>query len=707
MAFQLSPGINVSEIDLTNAVPAVGTSEGAFVGTFRWGPTNERVLISSESQLAARFGKPYISADGTWSNQQSFFSAANFLSYSSTLYVTRTDDSTAAKAGATTFSAKYKGAMGNSLKVIACDDGANSFFDANGAPDSTIALTQGSFSATVTGATPSSGVTTAFDGNSASVVDVSTDTFNISGHGFTTGQPLTYSNEDTADNTNTIGGLSTGQVYYVIVVDDDSFKLSATETGALADTPAVVDLFGLAANSGIGEFTTIASTSTVNGYFESGGYIVIDDDEYEIDSVGSHEPTANTISLNLKNKYWGPTVTGKIYGYQWEGADLFDISPNTGRVHVAVIDSAGLFSGVAGTVLETYGNVSVTDTGAKQFDGSSAYLRDLLELNSDYIEIQTGVEDSTADTSIAGTFTEIFTAGSDGESETLEGFSTGKVMAGWDIYKNPEDVDISLLITGMANPDIQNYVMDNIAESRKDCVAFLSPTKDDDTAQKIVTYAVPLSGSSYSVIDSGYKYQYDKYNDKYAWIPMNGDVAGLCARTDEERDPWFSPAGYNRGQIKNVVKLKLNPNKTQRDLLYKNNINPVIIEPGSGAILFGDKTMQRNPSAFDRINVRRLFIVLEKAIALASKSTLFEFNDEFTRGTFRNMIEPFLRDVQGRRGIYDFKVVCDETNNTGEVIDTNRFIGDIYIKPARSINFIQLNFVAVRTGVEFNEIIGQ
>jgi len=713
MAFQLSPGINVSEIDLTNAVPAVGTSEGAFVGTFRWGPTNERVLISSESQLAARFGKPYISADGTWSNQQSFFSAANFLSYSSTLYVTRTDDSTATKASSSVFSAKYQGEMGNSLKVIACDSGIDSFLDANGAPQSTIALTQGSASATVTGATPTSGTTADFDGSSSSVVriddsvdgDTAGNSFTIADHGYTTGQGLTYNNEDGSDGANTIGGLSTGQVYYVIVNNVNNFQLSATEAGALAETPDVINLFALA-GANQGQFTTIASTSTVNNYFEVGGYIVVDDNQYEIASVGAHTPQ-NTISLLLTAKYWGPTVSTKAYGYQWEGSNVFDDSPTTGRYHVAVIDSAGIFSGVAGTFLETYGNVSITDTSAKQFDGSSAYLRDLLELNSDYIDFNDGVTDASADSSVSTTFTEIFSAGTDGESETANGFSTGKVMAGWDLYKNPEDVDISLLVTGMANADIQNYVMDNVAESRKDCVAFLSARLEDDTAQKIVAYSVPLSGSSYSVIDSGYKYQYDKYNDKYAWIPLNGDVAGLCARTDEERDPWFSPAGYNRGQIKNVVKLKLNPNKTQRDLLYKNNINPVIIEPGSGAILFGDKTMQRNPSAFDRINVRRLFIVLEKAIALASKSTLFEFNDEFTRGTFRNMIEPFLRDVQGRRGIYDFKVVCDETNNTGEVIDTNRFIGDIYIKPARSINFIQLNFVAVRTGVEFNEIIGQ
>jgi phage tail sheath protein FI len=208
-------------------------------------------------------------------------------------------------------------------------------------------------------------------------------------------------------------------------------------------------------------------------------------------------------------------------------------------------------------------------------------------------------------------------------------------------------------------------------------------------------------------MDSGYKYQYDKYNDKFRWVPLNGDIAGLCVRTDDTRDPWWSPAGYNRGIIKNVVKLAWNPKKGERDVLYKAGVNPVITQSGQGTLLFGDKTLLAKPSAFDRINVRRLFIVLEKAIATAAKYSLFEFNDEFTRAQFRNLVEPFLRDVQGRRGIYDFRVVCDTSNNTGEVIDRNEFVGDIYIKPAKSINFIQLNFVAVRTGVEFEEIVGK
>ena len=244
-------------------------------------------------------------------------------------------------------------------------------------------------------------------------------------------------------------------------------------------------------------------------------------------------------------------------------------------------------------------------------------------------------------------------------------------------------------------------------------MAFISPARDDvisnagDEVTDMVAFRNSSRSTSYAVLDSGYKYQYDKYNDVYRYIPLNGDMAGLAVRTDETRDPWWSPAGFNRGQIKNIIKLAYNPNKADRDILYKANINPVVTFPGQGTVLFGDKTMLTKPSAFDRINVRRLFIVLEKAIATAAKYTLFEFNDPFTRSQFNNLVEPFLRDVQGRRGIYDFRVVCDETNNTGEVIDRNEFVGDIYIKPAKSINFIQLNFVAVRTGVEFSEVVGQ
>jgi phage tail sheath protein FI len=290
------------------------------------------------------------------------------------------------------------------------------------------------------------------------------------------------------------------------------------------------------------------------------------------------------------------------------------------------------------------------------------------------------------------------------------------ISKAYDMFVSPEESDISLVIAGknrgVNDTQLANYIIDNIAEVRKDCVVFVSPSKDDvvnqtmTAADNIIAFRNSLRSSSYAVLDSGYKYQYDKYNDVYRWIPLNGDIAGLCARTDAERDPWYSPAGTARGAIRNVIKLAFNPNKSERDQLYKNGINPVITQQGQGTNLFGDKTLLAKPSAFDRINVRRLFITLEKAISNASKSLLFEFNDEFTRTQFVNLVEPFLRDVQGRRGIYDYKVVCDESNNTPQVIDSNRFVGDIYIKPARAINYIQLNFVAVRSGIEFSEIVG-
>jgi phage tail sheath protein FI len=294
------------------------------------------------------------------------------------------------------------------------------------------------------------------------------------------------------------------------------------------------------------------------------------------------------------------------------------------------------------------------------------------------------------------------------------------------LFENAEEVDISLILQGKARgvvgtgyTTLGNYITD-IATARKDCVAFVSPAKelvvgitntqtilDNLTGSAATSVATSGTRSTYAVVDTGYKYRYDKHNDAYVYTPLNADVAGLCVRTDNDRDPWFSPAGLSRGIIKNIVKLAYNPSKAHRDTLYKKNINPVITQSGQGTLLFGDKTFANATSAFDRINVRRLFIVLEKTISVAAKQMLFEFNDEFTRAQFRNLIEPFLRDVQGRRGIYDFKVVADDTNNTAEVIDSNRFVGDIFIKPARSINFIQLNFVAVRTGVEFAELVGQ
>jgi phage tail sheath protein FI len=289
-------------------------------------------------------------------------------------------------------------------------------------------------------------------------------------------------------------------------------------------------------------------------------------------------------------------------------------------------------------------------------------------------------------------------------------------MNGFALFANAELYDVSLIPLGKASSTVAEYVINNVAETRLDCVAFISPEDDatgdiivgstSENIDALVAYRDALPSSSYAVLDSGYKYQYDRYNDKYRYVPLNGDVAGLCARTDYTNDPWWSPGGLNRGQVKNVVKLAVNPGKTERDTLYKAGVNPVVNFPGQGTVLFGDKTLLAKPSAFDRINVRRLFIVLEKAIATAAKYQLFEFNDSFTRAQFTNLVTPFLRDVQGRRGLTDFRVSCDDTNNTGEVIDRNEFVADIYIKPNRSINYITLNFIAARSSVSFDEIGG-
>jgi phage tail sheath protein FI len=376
------------------------------------------------------------------------------------------------------------------------------------------------------------------------------------------------------------------------------------------------------------------------------------------------------------------------------------------------------FTGTKGTVIETIPFVSQA-SDAQYDDGTPAYWRTVIRNSSKYIYALSNATAFSANTDKSAKQnpnTSYLATGLSNTSYSLSNgsstCSTANVMTGWDSFANKDEVDVSLLITGPGNSTVATSII-SIAESRKDVLVFVSPTKASVVnnagaeATSILAFRAGLTSSSYAVLDSGYKYQYDKYNDVYRYVPLNGDIAGTCARTDLERDPWYSPGGLSRGVIKNVIKLAFNPNKTERDNLYVQGVNPVVTFQGEGTVLFGDKTMLSKPSVFDRINVRRLFIVLEKSIARAARSTMFEFNDQFTRAQFVNLVEPFLRDVQGRRGITDFRVVCDTTNNTPEVIDSNRFVGDIYIKPARSINFIQLNFVAVRTGVSFEEIVGR
>jgi len=395
-------------------------------------------------------------------------------------------------------------------------------------------------------------------------------------------------------------------------------------------------------------------------------------------------------------------------------------APTAGEIHIVVLDEDGDISGTAGTVLEVFSDLTVA--AGKRDDGTSRYYVDVLENESAWVWPTNNVisaTDNDSPTTETDNYNFSLSGGSDGTAPGTADLQAVYTTA----FGDSDTLDVNILIapTGADSSAVGYAAADAViavAAGRKDCVAVASPpttgaagTALQSTAATAVTnaksWADSITTSSYGILSSTSAYVYDKYNDVYRWIGTAGHVAGLLANVDDVAEPWFSPAGYNRGQLRGVVRLGYNPTSAQRDTLYKARVNPLVSFPGQGTLLFGDKTAQTKPSAFDRINVRRLFIVLEKAISTASKFQLFELNDEFTRAMFRNMTEPFLRDVKGRRGITDFLVVCDETNNTGEVIDSNRFVADIYIKPARSINFITLNFIATRTGVEFSEIAGQ
>ena len=714
MGFQVSPGVNVTEIDLTTIVPAVSTTEGAIAGVFKWGPINDRELISNEDQLVARFGRP------TSDNFETWYSAANFLAYGNKLYVSRAADANAYNAVANTgtfsdfqiknrvdyenttlnanvaYIAKWAGSLGNSLKISVCDS-ADAYNNAITPGD----ITGLTYTANAVSNTSVTG-TVSIASISNTVYRTGYQTANIT---FTTS--IAFSNSAaanaTTDNLMTAGIASIVADFAELITVGDYILVGNTSTGT--------------------QYLQIESISTST-------------------TVTSNSVATGTITLNFGEKiktHSNVTVTSSDTTYInrfWEYFNYVDSAPNqsvfvadrnantaaTDEVHAVVVDQDGAFTGTPGQVLEIWQGMSRA-TDAKGEQGGSIYYKDVINQSSKYIwwgHDRSGAASALSSVIAASTnilpYTASFARGEDGVTENT--VTLAALASAYDQFKSAEDIDVSLILGGksrfgIAGEGLANYIIDNICEYRKDCVLFVSPAQNDvvnnpyQESEDIISFRNNITSSSYAVIDSGYKYQYDRYNDVYRWVPLNGDVAGTVVRTDDTRDPWFSPAGFNRGQIKNVVKLAFNPDKANRDQLYKNGINPVVTFPGQGTVLYGDKTALAKPSAFDRINVRRLFIVLEKAIATAAKFTLFEFNDEFTRATFRNLIEPYLRDIQGRRGIYDFRVVCDDSNNTPEVIDRNEFVGDIYIKPARSINFIQLNFVAVRTGVEFNEVIGK
>ena len=695
MGFQVSPGVNVSEIDLTTVVPAVSTTEGAIAGVFNWGPVEQRVLVDSETTLVSRFGKP------TSDNAETFFTAANFLAYGNKLYVVRTVSSGAknstgvANTSGTTgvliknqdifeegglsfdanikVAAKYAGTDGDSLRVEICDS-ANAY---------------------------SQNIDPAWGGGSSNNASLNP--------------------ADSATHLAMSVGSNTAVLKLTAV--DSSISNSALST--LAD--AVV------ADIQVGDLVVVGNSSIGEQNLEISSIAASGSDTFTDEGSSVFSVKRN---ISLKNRF---TLSSDInmgtIKRRWKYFESFDAAPGTtdyvsdrsgvgDELHVIVVDEDGVISGVPETILESWPSMSRA-TDAKTESGDSNYYYDKINQSSSWIYFANHPAGSYATTASASAalstalpYRYSFLGGNNGNNEGA--ISLADLAVGYDMFADSADVDVSLVMQGRSvggsvGEGLFNYIIDNVTEKRKDCVAFGSPAKADvvgvtsasDAADNIVEYRNAARSSSYAVLDSGYKYQYDKYNDVYRYIPLNGDVAGLVARTDDERDAWFSPGGFNRGQIKNVVKLAYNPRQAFRDVLYKAGVNPVVSFPGQGNVLYGDKTLLAKPSAFDRINVRRLFIVLEKAISTAAKFTLFEFNDEFTRAQFVNLVEPFLRDVQGRRGIFDFRVVCDESNNTGEVIDRNEFIGDIYVKPARSINFIQLNFVAVRTGVEFSEVVGK
>ena len=663
MAFQVSPGVLVKEIDLTNVVPAVATSIGAIASGFSKGPVEEIIPIGSEQELVDIFGKP------NSNNFENWFTAANFLQYTNGLRVIRADT---AAINAT--------ANGSGLKIKNDNDYDNNYADGSGSVGHWASKFPGTW------------------GNSLAVsICANAGAFE----------------ETFSGNAGTLG-VTTG-------------------TPAAGATTVGIDNGGGSAGDGGAKFTV----GDIVHFQEADG------SQYEVTAVSTDDITIRQLDNPNGGGLKSALVAATDVRRRWKFYDLFDAAPGTStwatskgvtndEMHVVVHDMDGgingFDSGVAGqrtnAVLEVYPFVSQA-SGSKTAQGGTNFYANVVNIGSRmvrWMDHPTTLTNAGTDlasgsayasgTGDAGIINDDLLGGTD-DNPTI-----GELDIAYNLFADSDTIDINLIMAGStpASTDGVTHatmIMD-LCEARKDVVGFISPRREDvvgvstgaAATNNVKGFFDNLASSSYAVFDSGYKYMYDKYADVYRYVPLNGDMAGLAANTDNVADPWFSPAGYNRGQVRGAVKLAYNPTKAQRDILYPARVNPVCTFPGQGTVLFGDKTALSRPSAFDRINVRRLFIVLEKAIATAAKFQLFEINDAFTQAQFKNLVEPFLRDVQGRRGITDFSVIADSTNNTGEVIDRNEFVADIYIKPARSINFITLNFIAVRTGVAFSEVGG-
>jgi hypothetical protein len=731
MALNLaSPGIVVKEIDLTvGRVAPTSNKVGAIVAPFAQGPVMVPTLVETENDLLKIFGQPY----ATDKHYEHWLTASSYLAYGGVLQVVRSDD-TQLKNGiagiATTGGTNY------TIKIKSLDDYNNLGYDENAITNVTVAARNpGSWS---------NGIKVALIDAKADQILSGISTTNISvGYGITqalsgivagVGTTSTLSGylKGIVTGVGEVSGLSTNQIAVKVLA-----QVSSTGTLTNVDyQPQGTYAFGISTsfnvfnNSGAG-VSTATPTSTLDWF---------DQQTIGITSVST---------INWNNIANRPSTTE----YAAARASRFD------ELHVVVIDSLGTITGNAGTILEKHLGLSKAKD-AEFSVGSPSYWRKYLASNSGYIFGGSAPAGIVTTGFIVGAATSFALASDTGWDQNANGIqfaatgantltlsggvnyngtssttSTGELSAtlgdlssGYQIFANTEQYQVDFLLMGSAAygketaQGLANQLI-AVAEERKDAVAFISPYRgaflndasagsvvinsDSTITDKLIEFYSPITSSSYAIFGGSYKYMYDRFSDTFRYVPMNGDLAGLCARNDINNFTWYSPAGTSRGAILNAVKLAYNPTKSQRDRLYSNRINPIIFSPGAGIILFGDKTALGKASAFDRINVRRLFIYLEKAISAAAKDQLFEFNDEITRTNFVNSVEPFLRDIQAKRGIYDYVVVCDETNNTGAVIDNNEFVADIYIKPARSINYIGLTFVATRTGVSFEEVIGK
>lgn len=643
MAQYLAPGVFVDEIDLSSYIAAVSTSVGAFVGEFDWGPVYTITTITNKDNLDNLFGKP-----GT--AYEDWFTAYNFLSYSATLKVVR------AVARATS---KNATASGTGLLITNYED---------------------------------------WNENHSS------------------GQSSGTAGPWAAKYPSTIGNA-----LYVSVCGP-----GAAFNGAMSAT--------VTTNTGN---ATLAFSANVKA--DAGRPLQVGDKlRYGISNnwleVIDISSTGLAVTVNTGNLVTSNTVANTVVA-KWEFADRFGYAPGSttkaerlgagnDEIHMIVVGKYENFARGAGraranTVLEKYEGLSVARSSAQS--GKTSYYADVVSKRSKFLYWMGHPEGATnwGNTLISNSSPVQFTVLSKPYTVQLAGGthaapSDGDLIEAYNMFADKNQQDISFLLTSSHSQVVKKWVLENISIQRGDCVTFIGPEKtavvqvhDASVMPRVLADREYYPSTSYGFYIDNWKNQYDPFNDVYRWVPLDGDIAGLAARTDDDQDAWWSFAGFNRGQIKNVHKLAWKSDDGLRELMYPKGINPIVTFANEGTILYGDRTMQIKPSAFDRINVRRLFITIEKAISAAAKYLLFEFNDAFTRAQFVALIEPYLREVQGRRGIYDFRVVCDETNNPGEVIDRNEFVGDIYIKPAKSINYLQLNFVALRSDVTFEEVVGK